>query len=131
MGRKKLNALILLDAQDYQVLGKVQQAQCEWMNTVLKVIDYRQLNSLIPELQRIVAENRIDLVLYSRNDQVFERINIGHITAELRVGYSSFSGIDTGQANEQRKQNSGARHSNFVPEILVLGESFKVVDERF
>jgi peptidoglycan/xylan/chitin deacetylase (PgdA/CDA1 family) len=101
MKRKKPNALILLDSQDHAALGNIERVECKWMNATVKVIDYRQMHATTAELRRIATEKEIDFILYSRNDQVFERINIGRITADLRLGYSSFSGIDAEQAHEQ------------------------------
>jgi peptidoglycan/xylan/chitin deacetylase (PgdA/CDA1 family) len=101
MEQKKPNALILLDSQDHAALEKIERVECEWMNAAVKVINYRQLHDMTADLRRIATEKEIDFILYSRNDQVFERINIGRTTADLRLGYSSFSGIDTEQAYEQ------------------------------
>jgi peptidoglycan/xylan/chitin deacetylase (PgdA/CDA1 family) len=45
----------------------------------------------------------VDFIMYSRNDQVADRISIGTVTKKLRVGYSSFSGIDEKYRIEQMK----------------------------
>ncbi len=92
--------LALLDSVTAQALNdRVAELERRGMKT--KIVDYRRLMDCAEELRRIVDEHQIDLVLFSRNDQVYERKNIGPFIRALRVGYSSFSGIDSELAFEQ------------------------------
>lgn len=89
---KKPNVLIIADKADIDFLNT--ERQSEHWDIIWHVIDYNELRKKNGELQELVAKHDIDLVLYSRNDQVSNRISIGPITRKLRTGYSSFSGID-------------------------------------
>ena len=64
-------------------------------------VEYRDLRKQLRKLREIVEQNGIEFLLFSRNDQVFERISIGPIIRALRLGYSSFSGIDDSEAIAQ------------------------------
>lgn len=86
------NVLIIIDKKDVQHLDISATSQ-NW-NIVYKIIDYGQIHSRIDAIRKLVVENDIDFLLYSRNDQVDRKIKIGPIHARLKVGYSSFSGID-------------------------------------
>lgn len=88
----KNNVLIIADQEDIQYLNKSQISE-KW-NIFWNILDYSRLPDAIEELKQDILFNNIDFVLYSRNDQVEKRINIGSVTNKLRIGYSSFSGID-------------------------------------
>jgi len=64
------------------------------MGAVVRILDFRRLMAHAPELCEQVHREGIEFVLFSTNDQVFDRISIGPLVRQLRVGYSSFSGID-------------------------------------
>ena len=49
---------------------------------------------MLPSIEKEVKRQSTDFVLFSRNDQVANRIMIGPIIRKLRTGYCSFSGID-------------------------------------
>lgn len=89
---ERLNVLIIADKTDIDFLDSERQSD-HW-NIIWHVIDYDRLHHKSDELRESVAKHDIDLVLYSRNDQVAKRMSIGPITRSLRTGYSSFSGID-------------------------------------
>lgn len=58
------------------------------------VIPLRHLYRHLSRLAEIVKREQIDMIVYSRNNQVANRPNIGPITRNLKCGYTSFSGID-------------------------------------
>lgn len=89
---KTNNVLVVVDKQDEKFLDT--SVPSENWNIVWKIIDYRQLQSRIEEIRNLVIEKNIDFLLYSQNDQVGKRISIGPIHKKLKMGYSSFSGID-------------------------------------
>jgi peptidoglycan/xylan/chitin deacetylase (PgdA/CDA1 family) len=86
------NVLLIVDKEDASLLNIPKQNE-NW-NIYSVVMDYRQLRKRVAELKKIITEKNIDFVLYSRNDQVGNRISIGPFSKYLRIGYSSFSGID-------------------------------------
>jgi peptidoglycan/xylan/chitin deacetylase (PgdA/CDA1 family) len=57
-------------------------------------IEYKNLQDHIGRIRAITQQNRIEFLLFSRNDQVFDRVSIGAVIKALKTGYSSFSGID-------------------------------------
>jgi len=86
------NALIILDERDRDVLPAVRQAppwKLSWIS-----LKYPEIFDRIGEIRGIVEAEGIEIVIYGRNDQIEERINIGAVTRILRTGYTSFSGID-------------------------------------
>jgi hypothetical protein len=97
----KLNVLIIADQKDVKFLDT--SSQSEHWKIIWKIIDYNKLHRKIRKIQGLVAKYDIGFVLYSRNDQVANRISIGPVTASLRIGYSSFSGIDEEDRIEQMK----------------------------
>jgi len=96
---KNPNVLIIADREDVGYLYTERRSE-SW-NIFWKVIDYDKLYSKISELQGLVTKHEVDFVMYSRNDQVANRISIGPVTRELRTGYSSLSGIDKRDRIEQ------------------------------
>lgn len=98
----KRRALVLLDSTTVTALiDKV--AALERDGTIIKVIDYRHLMSQAEAIRQTLQDHQIDFVLFSRNDQVFDKTSIGLLIRELGVGYSSFSGIDSARAIEQMR----------------------------
>jgi len=102
------NVLIIADRKDSQVLDTGRRSN-HW-NVFWLIIDYNTLYKKCKEIEKTLLENNIDFVLYSRNDQVSNRISIGSITRRLRIGYSSFSGID----KEQRLVQMGTCFQDFM-----------------
>lgn len=96
---KEANVLIIADKKDSRILD-IDRQSTHW-NIVRKVVDYQLLHKAVDELHHQIVDDHIDFVLYSRNDQVGNRTSIGPITSELRIGYSSFSGIDIEQQEQQ------------------------------
>lgn len=88
----KPNVLLIADREDAKLLD-VTKASAQW-NLHWYVQQYKHLAGKVAELQRLITKHHIDYVMYSRNDGVADRISIGPITDSLKVGYSSFSGID-------------------------------------
>jgi peptidoglycan/xylan/chitin deacetylase (PgdA/CDA1 family) len=64
-------------------------------------VDYRDLLRELPKIRAIVEQNGIEFLLFSRNDQVFERTSIGPVIRALKLGYSSFSGLDDNECSIQ------------------------------
>ncbi len=99
---KNPNVLIIADEEDARFLDT--ERQSEHWNIFWKVLNYNRLHNEIGELQDLVAEHGIDFVMYSRNDQVANRISIGPVTRRLKTGYSSFSGIDKKNRIEEMQE---------------------------
>lgn len=97
----KPNVLIIADKKDTEFI----EIGCnsEHWNLFPIITDYNKLNKKINEIQELAIKNHIDFVLYSRNDQVANKISIRPINRKLRTGYSSFSGIDDSIRVEQMK----------------------------
>ena len=85
------NVLILVDEKDLDLIP--QTDSIHW-NIYWKTVNHDKIFRKISDIQKCVIKNNIDLVVYSRNDQVANRIKINHITAKLKIGTCSFSGID-------------------------------------
>jgi peptidoglycan/xylan/chitin deacetylase (PgdA/CDA1 family) len=96
----KPNVLIIADKEDVKFVDV--NSRSEHWNNFWKMLDYNKLLEL-NEIQSSITKLNIDFVLYSRNDQVANRVSIGPVTKKLRVGYSSFSGIDEKNRIEQMK----------------------------
>lgn len=101
MSMTKPKVLIIVDKEDAKYLDSNKQSD-HW-DIVWKVIDYGKLHKSVDELQKQIKEHNIDFILYSRNDQVAKKISIGPVTKRLKIGYSSFSGIDEKYRIEQMK----------------------------
>ena len=82
----------MADRRDMRLLDS--EARSEHWGISWKFIDYRDLHNLIDELRSDINNLRSDFILYARNDQIGDRVNIGQVNRLLRVGYSSISGID-------------------------------------
>jgi peptidoglycan/xylan/chitin deacetylase (PgdA/CDA1 family) len=96
--------LLLIDPRDRAALDVEGLALDGFGPVITRIVDYDRLES---EAESIVAEARaqgVALTLYSRNDQVFGRRQIGPLIRRLRTGYSSFSGIDTAAAHAQARR---------------------------
>jgi peptidoglycan/xylan/chitin deacetylase (PgdA/CDA1 family) len=98
----KLNILIVIDNEDASILGDRPLSK-HW-NVFWYSVDYNNLYEKISLIKELIYKNNINLILYSRNDQVGNRIKIGPITRYLKVGYSSFSGIDERYRVAEMKQ---------------------------
>lgn len=97
----KPDVLILADRQDAPFLDT--QRRSEHWNVHWKIIDYQRWWESIGEIRELMTRHNIGFVMYSRNDQVVNRIGIGLITKTLSTGYSSFSGIDDESRIDQMK----------------------------
>lgn len=95
-------ALVLLDTATATTLTDG-VAALERDGAIIKVVDYGRLMSHVEAIRLILVEHQIDFILFSRNDQVFDGVSIGTLIRALRVGYSSFSGIDAVQGHDQTK----------------------------
>lgn len=99
----KRYALVLLDSTTAMALTD-RVAALQRDGAIIKIVNYvnhRHLMSQVEAIRQILHEHQLDFVLFSRNDQVFDKVSIGPLIRALRVGYSSFSGIDSAQALEQ------------------------------
>jgi hypothetical protein len=92
--------LVLLDTAVAAALSDRITA-LERQGAIIRVVNYRQLMAEVEALRHVVREHQIDFVLFSRNDQVYDKVSIGPLIRALRVGYSSFSGIDAAQVIAQ------------------------------
>ena len=97
----KTNVLIIADKEDVKHLDINKQSN-HW-NIFWKIIDYDRLHKSIDEIQNEIRKHNIDFILYSRNDQIAKKISIGPVTNKLKIGYSSFSGIDEKYRIEEMK----------------------------
>ena len=97
----KPNILISADKEDTKHLDVNTQSN-HW-NIFWKIIDYNRLHKSVNELQSEIKKHNIDFILYSRNDQVAKKMGIGPVTNKLKIGYSSFSGIDEKYRIEEMK----------------------------
>jgi len=134
----KPNVLIIADEKDSEILDT--EHKSEHWNIFWEVIDYNELHKKVSEIRELVTKNNIDFVLYSRNDQVANRISIGPVTRKLRTGYSSFSGIDKKdrikqmkvcfeafvECNKRMAFNIGERDEN-LPESNSKGGTFSLI----
>jgi Polysaccharide deacetylase len=94
--------LVLLDDTTVAALPE-SVAALERAGAHIKVVNYRGLMSEVEQLRRFVSERQIEFVLFSRNDQIHDKVSIGPMIRALRIGYSSFSGIDSSDALEQTR----------------------------
>lgn len=92
--------LVLLDVLTSIALSD-KIASLEAQGVPIKVVDYSTLLEQAQDIRHALEKHRTDFVLFSRNDQVFEKDNIGPLIRELRVGYSTFSGIDDDEVIRQ------------------------------
>ncbi|MFZ2455891.1 MAG: polysaccharide deacetylase family protein [Candidatus Altiarchaeia archaeon] len=88
----KPKVLVIADTQDIERLKSYDNGAC-W-DIHWETVEFKRLHVYTNKLKYNIKEDEIDFVLYSRNDQVKDKISIGALTRNLRVGYSSFSGID-------------------------------------
>jgi len=101
MKMRKPNVLIIADKEDVKLLDLNKQSD-HW-NIFWEIIDYNKLHKNVAEIEAQIKKYNIDFILYSRNDQVANRISIGPVTKRLEIGYSSFSGIDERYRIEEMK----------------------------
>ena len=66
-------------------------------------IDYSKAYSGLGAIRKAVIKNDSKVLLYSRNETVSKSSRLGALTSELRMGYSSFSGIDRVYWEEQTR----------------------------
>jgi len=97
----KPNVLIIADKEDMKYLDINRRSE-HW-NIFWYIIDYNKLHKSVDEIQTQIKKYNIDFILYSRNDQVANKISIGPVTRRLNIGYSSFSGIDEKYRIEEMK----------------------------
>lgn len=95
-------ALILMDSVTRTALPE-EVAALQQRGAHIYEVDYRDLESAAADIRHYLATHEIDFVLFSRNDQVFDKRSIGALIRALTVGYSSFSGIDVALALEQAR----------------------------
>ena len=88
----KPKALILCDENDAAHLDMPRDSE-HWSTSWL-LIDYDKFDRSLPSIQKEIKHQGIDFIVFSRNDQVAKRIMIGPIIRKLRIGYTSFSGLD-------------------------------------
>ncbi|MFW5708805.1 MAG: polysaccharide deacetylase family protein [Chloroflexota bacterium] len=94
-------ALLLVHPDDHYLLpdGPLRLANFDAVHVM--IADYNQPAAVIPRLRDLVSREQIDVVIYSRNDQVYRRHSIGEFIRAVPAGYSTISGIDSLYAHEQ------------------------------
>ena len=97
----KANVLIIADQKDVEFLD-IDKKSNQW-NIFWKIIDYNRLHKSINEIQSETKKHNIDFLLYPRNNQVAKKISISAVNRALKIGYSSFSGIDEEYKIEEMK----------------------------
>ncbi|NOQ55753.1 MAG: polysaccharide deacetylase family protein [Nanohaloarchaea archaeon] len=70
----------------------------------IKRINYKTLYKEDFELSQIINKENTDFLMFSRNNMVKDRIDFGNFLHKLKIGYSSFSGIDDDEWEDQTKQ---------------------------
>lgn len=130
--------MIIADKKDAEILDT--ESQNESCYIFWKILNYNKLHRKYGEIKGLVEKHEIDFVLYSRNDQVANRVSIGPVTRKLGTGYSSFSGIDENDRVQQMKtcfedfMNCDKRldfdiigKERNLPEINYRGETFSLI----
>lgn len=127
MKQSKYRALALVDKTTSTALND-RIAALEQAGNIIKVVDYPNLLGEFESIRRALNDNQLNFLLFSRNDQVFDKIDIGPLIRALRVGYSSFSGIDSDGVLEQTaaclddlisgKNKLDQTHQNDSPALL-------------
>jgi len=97
----KANVLIIADQKDMEFLD-IDKKSNHW-SMFWKIINYNRLHKSVNEIQSETKKHNIDFLLYSRNNQVAKKISISAINRALKMGYSSFSGIDEKYRIEEMK----------------------------
>lgn len=96
-------ALVLVDPRDAAMMDANGLRLDGFERVLVRMVSHEHLEAEAGAIAQQVADMGVKLVLYSRNDQVFDRRMIGSTIRRLRTGYSSFSGIDTDDAPAQAK----------------------------
>lgn len=94
------NVLIIADNKDIEHFNP--KLECKHWNIFWHVTNFQRLNNDVPLLKDIINNNKIDFILFSRNEQI-SGVKIAHITKLLNIGYSSLSGIDKKNHKVQMK----------------------------
>lgn len=97
----KPKALIILDPDDSRYVD-LKAASDHW-DLSWVVLDYKNLHREVDRLRAVIAQSGASMVVYSRNDQVADRVQVGQITRKLRLGYTSFSAIDEQERVQQMR----------------------------
>lgn len=86
--------LLLVDHADHALLPDPMPQLPGFEAVHILIADFADPDSTIPRLQDMVHHHNVDIVLFSRNDQVFTRHSIGEMIRAVPAGYATFSGID-------------------------------------
>lgn len=86
-----------------QLNRQIENCDCRHKDVVLTV-DFKQLTQQTDLIRQTLDQHKLDFILFSRNDQIFDNRNIGPLIRELRVGYSTFSAIDSNDVWPQTEQ---------------------------
>jgi peptidoglycan/xylan/chitin deacetylase (PgdA/CDA1 family) len=96
-------AMILADPRDMAELDFNGVKVPGFDRVVVRVVDYASLKEEAEAIKREIDSQGVGLVIYARNDQVFERHSIAYCIRYFQTGYSSLSGIDTDVAFDQAR----------------------------
>jgi peptidoglycan/xylan/chitin deacetylase (PgdA/CDA1 family) len=99
----KRRALVLLDRRMESEL-QPRLAKLKADGNVVLTIDYQQMMNQVEEIRATLVKHDLDFILFSCNDQIFDHRSIGPLIRSLRVGYSTFSAIDSGSIGKQTMQ---------------------------
>ncbi|KAB2857807.1 MAG: hypothetical protein F9K46_12515, partial [Anaerolineae bacterium] len=99
--------LILADPRDMASLNFEGIQVPGFDRVVVRVADYARLKEEAPTIKAEIERDNVGLVIYARNDQVFERHSIAYCIRYFQKGYSSLSGIDTEEAFSQARSIIG------------------------
>ncbi|MCQ3932972.1 MAG: hypothetical protein DPW16_21185 [Chloroflexi bacterium] len=95
--------MILADPRDMASLNFEGIQVPGFDRVIVRVADYARLKEEAPTIKAEIERDNVGLVIYARNDQVFERHSIAYCIRYFQTGYSSLSGIDTEEAFSQAR----------------------------
>ena len=80
------NVLVIADKMDTELL--IPKTDTKNWNIYWETVNYNEIFMNVSRIRESVIKNKIDFVIYSRNDQVANRTNINKITNKMETGYS-------------------------------------------
>ncbi|MBI5931811.1 MAG: polysaccharide deacetylase family protein [Chloroflexi bacterium] len=95
--------MILADQRDIASLNFEGIQVPGFDRVIVRVADYARLKEEAATIKAEIERDNVGLVIYARNDQIFERHSIAYCIRYFQTGYSSISGIDTEEAFSQAR----------------------------
>ena len=93
--------LLIFDSADYLLIPH--DKKLERYCTVV-IVDFSSLEKYVGLLKGLIRDQQIEIVIFSQNGQVGQKILVGHLVRELGVGYSTFSGVDDHLRNQEMQE---------------------------